>query len=54
MEVWLEIIRIPNLIKAAGDSGERFIDHMVIHIIEVLNLADQAGSKEIWVECLSG
>lgn len=49
MELWVEIMwitSIAHLNKATGDSGERFGDHTVIHLLEVLKLADQVGSKE--------
>lgn len=50
MDQWLEIMWIPNIArlnKAAGDSGERLGDHMVIHLLEVQNLADQVGNEKI-------
>ena len=53
MDLWLEIVRMPtitHLNKAAGDHGERFIDHMVIQLLEVLNLANQVGNKKICVQ----
>lgn len=54
LELWVEIIwriSIAHLNNPTGDNGERFGDHMVIRLLEVLMLTDQVGSNESCMEC---
>lgn len=56
---WLEVTPIASVthlnIAAVGDIGERYGDHMVTHLLEVLNLVDRVGIKNtswksMWLE----
>jgi len=54
MDLLVETMWMPSIThlnKAAEDSGGRLISLMVIHLLEPLNLPDQAGNKKLFMEC---